>query len=311
MLRLDSIISTPLLSQKEDQQNYFYCKRFSICLFLAVLCFVLFNHSRLTENRVGVYSVYTGSHSDEFQFFKDNKERFGWWSTCTKNGDCGFDEFYENEGAAMPYWYPPETRLGGSLLLTQDRSGSMISRMQYKIMSVIETKYKMISTKETWRKANEKEKGVIIVTGYDNHKYGLSIGAVEELIKLEDVYKSIQWRALLEPLLPEGLSFKMMSEVRAPLNTIIENDASASSPFSHPDLSNLPKVHVKISILHWDFPLILGITFQDVMSDKKVTIMEDRKIVIHFSNGRKKTMMWKDCKNIPVPPNTSVIELEK
>merc|ERR1719376_1765189 len=128
----------------------------------------------------------------------------------------------------MPYWSPPETRLGGSLLLTQDRSGSMISRFQYKMIGTIETKYKMISTKETWRKASDKESGVVIVTGYDEHKYGLSLGALDELIKLEDVYKSVQWRALLEPLLPEQLTFKMMSEVQAPLDTIIENDASSS-----------------------------------------------------------------------------------
>jgi len=159
-------------------------------------------------------SSYTGAVSETaFQFFKDNKARQGKWGTCTATGDCGY--YGMVNAAAIPdiqkRWQPPETVQGGMAILIQSDNGKG-------------QKFKYFSPSNTWQKSKDKQKGVVTVLGFprDYHSYGLSREALESLINLEDIYHSAGWRALLEPLLPEGLSMPHMSPVNSPLDPIRE-----------------------------------------------------------------------------------------
>jgi len=195
-----------LLIPKEQKHSACNCNNpVGFLLFFAALTMFATGHlSSMIEQPIGAKSsTYYGAVSETaFQFFKDNKPRQGKWGTCTANGDCGYYGIVN--AADIPdihkRWQPPETVQGGMVILMQSDNGKG-------------QKFKYFSPANTWKKSKDKQEGVVTVLGFfrdHHHSYGLSREALESLINLEDIYHSPGWRALLEPLLPEGLSMPEM-----------------------------------------------------------------------------------------------------
>lgn len=183
-------------------------------------------------------------------------------------------------------WAAPKTSEGGMLLLTQVAHKNGL-------------KFKMFKPTNTWRKATEREKGVITVEGVDKHVYSLPQIAVVELVEIPEIRKSQKWKVVLEPLLPEGVIFKPPPPPR--------EKTAVKAPSKPPLPAGAIRVKIKVGWSEWDaivtkdttFPQLYKDHLQPSLFDSNKSVFGDM-VEIHlrdFNTREDTTYLWKDLKD--------------
>jgi len=281
----DGLKKSLLSKERNIHSHNFFILFFTTVLFLFGFCtFFSKNHTDILHTETPVNTE--GSISHSFIFFKDGGERQGSWSACNSKGHCGqYGKVYPQVQKPESRWSAPKTSEGGMILLTQTAHKNGL-------------KFKMFKPTNIWRKATEREKGILTVEGVDKHVYSLPRIAVVELVEIPEIRKSQKWKVVLEPLLPEGIIFKPPPPSE---KTKIKAQPKPSLP------PGAIRVKIKVGWSEWDqivrkdttFPQLYQDHFQPSLFDSNKQVFGDM-VEIHlrdFYTQDDTTYLWKDLKD--------------